>query len=85
MEGADVTYFVGFDQGEGRTFYCANVPQATNDAPRQSGFAHAQVAFEKNQAVAPGNAGDPCAKVAHGLFIGQVQGYFRHGACSSNN
>jgi hypothetical protein len=33
VEGADVADFVGFDQGEGRTFYRTDMTQAANDAP----------------------------------------------------
>ncbi|MNC82244.1 hypothetical protein D3C75_1356820 [compost metagenome] len=61
------------------------MPEAANDATRQGGFPRAEIAFEKNQAVAGGDLRDAGAKLCHGLFVRHVQGYFRHGECSSNN
>ncbi|MND88866.1 hypothetical protein D3C80_809040 [compost metagenome] len=85
MEGADVANLVRLNHCKGRTFYCALVPKATNNASRQGGLAGPQVPFEKNHAVTLGHFGNAVAEVDHGLFIGQKQGYARHAECSSNN
>ncbi|MNN69503.1 hypothetical protein D3C81_1852930 [compost metagenome] len=59
--------------------------QAANDAPGQGGFTRPQVAVQKYDAMPLGHLGNTGAQRHHGVFIGQIQGYFRHGACSSSN
>ena len=85
MEGANVANLVGFDQRERRTFYRPDMPKPANNPPRQRGFPRAQIPFKKNQTVPLCRLGDARTKRGHRRFISQVQGYFRHGACSSNN
>ncbi|MNI97059.1 hypothetical protein D3C73_1556320 [compost metagenome] len=49
--------------------------ETADDATRQGGFTHSQIAFQKNHAVTFGHFGDTGAEADHGLFVGQKQGY----------
>ncbi|MNC48365.1 hypothetical protein D3C75_974750 [compost metagenome] len=75
MEGTDLADLVGLDHSKCRAFDRPFVAETADDATRQGGFTHSQIAFQKNHAVTFGHFGDTGAEADHGLFVGQKQGY----------
>ncbi|PAV69185.1 hypothetical protein WR25_23805 [Diploscapter pachys] len=57
MEGANITYLVGFNHGKCRTFHRAGMTQAPDQPAGQGGFAGPQVALEKNHTMTFGHFG----------------------------
>src|SRR5690606_7002606 len=85
MEGSHIANLVGLDQGEGRTLDRTGMPQATQDAARQSGLAGAQVTVQIDGAHTTTDLGDRRAQRQHRGLVGRLELHFTQGQNSSSN